>query len=113
MQHSKTGQFYTFVISNGQSFISQSLKTAGPLGEKFDFLSPLEFNIQRNYDLETSKIELHFIRTSKWFLNGKHLIHGRKTARIWKFSAQNFQMYFRFWTSVVKVRTDFGGEFVL
>ena len=37
MKHSKTGQFYTFVIINGQSFISQSLKTAGPLGEKFDF----------------------------------------------------------------------------
>ena len=33
MQHNKIENFYTFVISNDQSFIFQVLKVVDPLGE--------------------------------------------------------------------------------
>ena len=36
-----------------QSFTSQILGVAIPLGENFDFFSPLGFEIQRNSDHET------------------------------------------------------------
>ena len=55
MQDNKTGNFYTFGISNNQSSISIVLKVVDLLGEKLDFFSPLEFEIQRDSDLETSK----------------------------------------------------------
>ena len=48
MQNSKTGNFYTFVISNNQSLISQVLKVVDPLGEKFKIVSSFGFNIKRN-----------------------------------------------------------------
>ena len=42
--------FAYFVISNNKSFISQNLKVVGPLGGKFDFFSPSEFEIQTDFD---------------------------------------------------------------
>ena len=39
--------FYIFVISNNQSFPSQILRVAGPMGEKLDLsLVPWEFNFK-------------------------------------------------------------------
>ena len=71
-----------FVISNNQSFISQILKVAGPLEEKFEFFSLLGLKIQRNFDLETTKIKFHSVRALKRYLNERNLIHGRETATI-------------------------------
>ena len=58
MQHSKSGNFYTFVISSNQSLISEVLKTVDSLGEKFDLFSPLGFDIQKDSDLGRSKVTL-------------------------------------------------------
>ena len=54
------------------------------------FFGSLGFKIQSNFDLETTKINLHSVRALKRYLNEKNLIHGRETATIWKFSAQSF-----------------------
>ena len=96
IHHNNSGNSYILVISNNQSFISQILKVVGPLGEKLEFFSPLGFKIKSNFDLETTKLKLHSVRALKQYLNEKNLIHGRETATIWKFSAQNFQTYFSY-----------------
>ena len=57
--------------SNNQSFISQISKVMNLLREKFEFFSPLRFEIQINFDYETSKIRFHSIRASKRYLNEK------------------------------------------
>ena len=82
ISNSKTENFCIFVIRNYQSFISQILKVVGPLGEKFEFFSPLGFKIQSSFDLETIKIKVHSVRTLKQYVNEKNLIHGRETATI-------------------------------
>ena len=63
----------------------------GPLGGKFDFFSPSEFEIQSDFDYRTSKI--YFVRALKCYLTEKNLIHGRVTATISKFSLQIFETY--------------------
>ena len=45
---SRTENFYIVVICNNQIFISQILRVIDPLGEKFDFFSPLGPHIQRD-----------------------------------------------------------------
>ena len=54
-QHSKTGNVYIFVITNVQIFTSQIFGVIGPLGENFDFFSPLKFDVQTNSDHKTQK----------------------------------------------------------
>ena len=76
MQFNKNEDFYISVISNDQSFISLVSKIVDSLGENLGFLIPLGFDIQRDSDLETSKIKHHSIRASKRYLNEKHLIYG-------------------------------------
>ena len=82
MQHSKTGNFSTFVISNNHSLIFQVLKGVDSLGERVDFFSFLGFDVQSNSDLETTIIQLHPNRASKPYLNEKNLIHGGETKTI-------------------------------
>ena len=48
-----------FVIGSKQSFTSQIFEVVGPLGENWDFFSPLGFDIEKNSDHETSKIKLY------------------------------------------------------
>ena len=82
ISNSKTDNFCIFVICNYQSFISQISKVAGPLGEKFEVLSPLGFQIQRNFDLETTKVKFHSVGALKRYPNEKNLKHSRETATI-------------------------------
>ena len=89
-------KFYIFVISSNKSFLSQVLRVTGRLGEKFNFFSPLGFDIQRDSDHETTKIKFFFHRVLKQYLSKKNRIHGRKIATIWKVTAQNFQTYFKY-----------------
>ena len=58
MQHSRSGNFYTFVISNNQSLIAEVLKTVDSLREKFDLFSPLGSDLQKDSDLGRSKVTL-------------------------------------------------------
>ena len=74
--------FYIFVIINNQSFISQILKVVGPLREKVELFSHLEFEIQSNLDLETTKIKLCSVRALKRYLNEKKSENGQETATI-------------------------------
>ena len=53
----------------------------GPLGEKFDFFSPLEFDIQRDSDPETSNQAL-LNQSFKRYLNEEDLIHSREIGTI-------------------------------
>ena len=55
IQHSKLENFCIFVISNNKSLISQNLEVVGPLGRKFDFVSPSGFEIQSVYLLHNLK----------------------------------------------------------
>ena len=90
MQHNKTENFYIVLIDNKQRFVSKMLRAIYPLGEKFDLLSSLGFDIQRDSDTETSKIKLYFVVIFKreifdpWLRNSNHL-----TIR-----AHNVRMYF-------------------
>ena len=79
----KIGIVYTFVIGNIQSL--------GPLGENFDFFSPLGFDILTRHSVpKTPKIELHSVKALKRHLNEKNLTHGREVAAISKFNALIF-----------------------
>ena len=90
IQHSKPGNFYIFVISSqvhslnsGKVSIETQLKALPELsewtltkvsylrlrvtrpmamGEKFNFFSPFRFDIQIDFDHETSKIKFHLLR---------------------------------------------------
>ena len=55
MQHSKIGNFYTFVISSNHSFISQVLKVVGPLVEKLDFSVPWDLIFRETLILKPQK----------------------------------------------------------
>ena len=55
MQHCKAWNFYTFVISNNQSFIFDVLKVVDCVGEKFDLISPLQFDTRKDSDLKPQK----------------------------------------------------------
>ena len=55
IQHSNIQNFCLFAISNNKYFISQNLKVVGPLGGKFNFFSPSEFEIQRDLITEPQK----------------------------------------------------------
>ena len=79
---SKFGNIYMFVIRNRKSFIPQILKFVSPLGKKFIYFSPLGFEIQKNYDSETSEFKLHSFRTFQWYLTDKIPTHSRGTASI-------------------------------
>ena len=86
--------FTYFVISNNKSFISVNLKAVGPLGGKFDFFSPLGFEIQSEFDYRTSKIKFYSVRALKCYRDEKNLIHSRVTATISKFSPHIFDTNF-------------------
>ena len=101
--HSKTGNVYIFVIANIQSFTSQIFGVVCHLGENLDFLSPLGFDVQINFDHKTQKIKLYSVRALKWYLNEKNLIHGQAMAKISKFSPQSFKMYFRIMGVVIAI----------
>ena len=60
-QTQKTGNVYIFVIANIQSFISQIVGVAGPLGKNLDFFSPLRFDVETNSDHKTPKIKLRSV----------------------------------------------------
>ena len=69
------------------------MKVVGPLGGKFDFFSPLGFEIQSDFDYRNSKIKFYFVRALICHLNEKNLMDGRVTATISKFSPQIFETY--------------------
>ena len=91
---SNIANFCIFVISNNESFISQNLKTVGPLGGRFDFFSPSGYDIQSDFDYRTSKIKFYSVRALKCYLNDKNLMHGQVMATISKFSSQIVETYF-------------------
>ena len=93
IQNRKHENFCIFVTSNNFHF--QNLKVVGPLGGKFDFFSPLRFEIQSDFDYRTSKIKFYSVRALKYYLNEKNLTHGRVTTTISKFSPQIFETYFK------------------
>ena len=95
-QHSKTGNVYIFVVANIQSFTPQIFGVVGPLGENFDFFSPLRFDVQMTSDHKKQKIKLYSVRALKRYLNEKKLIHGRVMATSSKFSPKIFETYFSF-----------------
>ena len=82
-----------FAYCNNNSFITQNLNVVGPLEGKFDFFSPLGFEIQSDFDYRNTKLKFYFVRALKCHLNEKNLIHGRVTATISKFSPQIFETY--------------------
>ena len=45
-----------------------------PLGENFDFFSPLGFDVQTNSNHKTQKIKLYSVRALERYLNEKNLI---------------------------------------
>ena len=88
--HNKNETFFMFVISNNKSFISQTLKVTGLLGEEFDSFSPLKFKTI----LMTTPQKSSSVRALQSYLNEKSLIHVRETATISKFSALIFETNF-------------------
>ena len=90
----KPENFCIFVISNNKSFIYQVLKVVGPLGGNSYFFSASRFEMQRNFDLKTSKSNSLSWSWLKHYLSEKCLIHGRETAMISQFSALIFETYF-------------------
>ena len=70
------------------------MKVVGPLGGKFDFFSPLGFEIQSDFDYRTLKLKFYSVKAFICYLNEKNLIHDRVTATISKFSPQSFETYF-------------------
>ena len=83
-QHSKTGNYYIFVIATIQSFTSQILGVVGILGENLDLFSLLGFDVQTNSDHKAPKIKLYSVRALKGYLNEKNLMHGQLMATISK-----------------------------
>ena len=71
-------------------FISQIYRVVGLLEEKLDFFSPLGFEAESDFGHKTFKIKSHSIRASEQYLNDKNPIHGRETASIFRFIAENF-----------------------
>ena len=90
IQSSKVGNIYMFVISNRKSFIPQISKFVSFLGEKLIYSSPLGFEIQKNYDSETSQFKLHSFRAFQRYLTDKIPTHSRGTASISQFSSRSF-----------------------
>ena len=78
-----------------QGFTSHVFGVVGPLGENFDFFSPLGSEVQTNSDNKTQKIKLYSVRALKRHLSEKNLIHGGVMATISKFSPQIFETYFK------------------
>ena len=65
-----------FMIKNSKSFIAQILKVVSPLGKKLIFFSLLGFEIQKNYDSETSKFKLHSFRAFQLYKKDWNPTHG-------------------------------------
>ena len=63
---------------NLQSFISQILKVAGLLAEKFKFFVLFGVHIEVGFYYLNMKIKLHSLRALKQYLNNKNLAHGKK-----------------------------------
>ena len=61
---------------------------------KAHFLSPLGFEVQGNYDSETSGFKRHSFRAFQLYLTDKNPTHGRGTASVFRFSARSFGAYF-------------------
>ena len=90
--YSRTGNFNIFGINNNETFIFQVLTFFSPLGEKFNFSIPWDFEAKGNLNRKASKIMSNLTRASKHHLNDKSLINGQETASIFKFSAENFEL---------------------
>ena len=84
------------------------MKVVGPLGRKFDFVSPSGFEIQNDFDYRTSTIKFYSERALKCYPNEKNLIHGEVTATISKFSPQIFETCFKYqnW-KIIQYEKDF------
>ena len=80
----KLRNFHILEISGNQSFISQILKVVCPLGGKFDFFLPLEFEIRSTLDHKPSKIKFFPGRAFIWHLKDKILIHDVEMSTIFK-----------------------------
>ena len=57
--------------------VLDEIDTCISLGGKFDFFSPLRFEIQSDFDQRTTKIKFYSARALKYYLNEKYLIYGR------------------------------------
>ena len=73
---------YILVISNKQSFLYQDLKVTGPLGENFNFFSPIRFDIQGDSKHLTLTIKFHLLRALKWYRNKKDQIHHNSNSLV-------------------------------
>ena len=86
--------FFIFVIIGNQTFIPQTRKIVGLLGEKLIFFSPLGFEAKSNFDPKTSKSKPESVTVSERYLNDKNPIHDRETASLFRFSAESFESDF-------------------
>ena len=86
--------FFVFVISGSQTFISQIYRVVGPSGEKLNFYRSLVFEAESDFDHKITKLKPQSIRASERYLNNENLIHGRETAMIFLFSAETFESDF-------------------
>ena len=78
-----------FVISSSKSFIPRILKVVSPLRKTLIHFSPLGFEIQKNYDSETSEFKFHSFRAFQRYLTDKNPTHSRGTASVFQFSARS------------------------
>ena len=59
------------------------------MGEEFYSFNPLGFEAKSNFGQKTSKINSYSTNDLKQDLNDKSPIHGRETASIFRFNADN------------------------
>ena len=84
---------FLYICNHGNhTFLSQTYRIVGPLGEKLDFFSPLRFEPKREFDNEISKLNPHSIRASERNLKDNYLIHGQKHHRLFLFGAENLNL---------------------
>ena len=62
-----------FMTSDKQSFISEFLKVAGPLREKFKIFISLGIKIKLDFNYINARIKLHPFRTLKQYLNDDNI----------------------------------------
>ena len=75
IQAGKTGNFYTFVISNNQSCISHVLNVVNPWEKSLNFSIHWDFISRSNFDHETSKIKLYLeLLNDIWKSKNCHIV---------------------------------------
>ena len=87
---SKTAELVMFTYFRNRQctkFYIANFWSRQSIERKRRLFSPLGFDIQGTSDHDTTKIRVYLVRALKRYLSEKHLIYGRVTATISKFSA--------------------------